>query len=112
VSHANLERVEDPTRELVESRSTLQALTGQQVELFSFPYGAHHRQLVERCREAGYRRVFTTQPVPVRYGDDPFVIGRVPVGPDDWWWEFRLKLCGAYRWMPAASAVKRRLRRS
>jgi peptidoglycan/xylan/chitin deacetylase (PgdA/CDA1 family) len=109
VSHPHLRQLDDATTrdELVESRRALESITGQPIELFSFPYGEHSHELVERCREVGYRRVFTTEPIPFRDGDDPFVMGRVAVAPDDWTWEFRLKLLGAYRWMPVASVIKR-----
>jgi hypothetical protein len=38
-----------------------------------------------------------------------FVTGRVGVSPTDWPMEFRLKLAGAYRWLPYAFAWKRRI---
>ena len=81
------------------------------MELFSFPYGSWSPDLVARGREAGYRRLFTSLPVPVLGGEDSSVVGRVSVGPDDWPVEFRLKVLGAYRWVPTASKLKRRLLR-
>ncbi len=36
-------------------------------------------------------------------------MGRVRVDPTDWPLEFHLKLMGAYRWLPMAIALKRRL---
>jgi hypothetical protein len=40
---------------------------------------------------------------------DEFVTGRIDVQPTDWQIEFRLKVLGAYRWLPHAFAVKRAL---
>ena len=54
--------VEDATREIVESRRELESLTGERVTLFSFPFGLYNAELVGLCREAGYRRAFTTVP--------------------------------------------------
>jgi hypothetical protein len=39
-----------------------------------------------------------------------FVLGRISVEPTDWALEFRLKLLGAYRWLPQAIALKRKLK--
>jgi len=38
------------------------------------------------------------------------LIGRVDVQPTDWDVEFKLKICGAYRWVRRASAWKRKVR--
>jgi hypothetical protein len=39
------------------------------------------------------------------------VAGRVAVSPGDWKLEFRLKLRGAYAWLPVAIKVKAQVRR-
>jgi peptidoglycan/xylan/chitin deacetylase (PgdA/CDA1 family) len=97
--------------ELSNSRTALESITGGPVTLFAMPYGGHNDDVIARCRKAGYERVFTSSSIPVREGEDPFVVGRVAVTPDDWKWEFRLKLLGAYQWVPAASVVKQWLMR-
>lgn len=101
----------DARRELGESRRILESLAGRRVDLFSFPYGGFTAELVGWCAEAGYARVFTTQPVYAFADDREFVTGRVPVSPHDSRLEFRLKLLGAYRWLPRGVAVKRQVRR-
>jgi len=95
--------------ELLESRARLEELLNRPVNLFSFPHGAFNKELIQWCREAGYARVFTILPVPAFSRPDEFVTGRVSVDPTDWPLEFRLKLLGAYRWLPIAFALKRRL---
>ena len=93
-------------REIVESRSRLQELVGREISLFSFPYGAFDNRLICLCREAGYERVFTTIPAPIRGPE--FVVGRTPAAATDSKLEFHLKLAGAYRWVGFASSLKAR----
>jgi len=95
-------------RELSESRAKLEEMLRHPVTTLSFPFGAFNEDLVHMCRDAGYERVFTTLPV-MAFGNGEFVTGRVPAEPTDWPLEFRLKLVGAYRWLPYAFAIKKRL---
>lgn len=95
--------------EIGESRLQLERLLKRGIRLFSFPYGEQSHELVQRCREAGYERVFTSQPCSAFLEPDEFVIGRIDVQSTDWQIEFRLKVLGAYRWLPHAFAVKRAL---
>jgi peptidoglycan/xylan/chitin deacetylase (PgdA/CDA1 family) len=95
--------------ELRDSREQLERLLQRPVTLFSFPYGAFDEALVTWAREAGYERVFTTLPMRAFEVPAQFSFGRVRVDPTDWPLEFRLKIMGAYGWLPAAIAVKRRL---
>jgi peptidoglycan/xylan/chitin deacetylase (PgdA/CDA1 family) len=96
-------------REIEESRMKLQEMLGRQVNEFSFPFGDFNERMVEFCREAGYDRVYTTLPGFAPEGPNDFVVGRVRVDPTDWPLEFRLKLAGAYRWLPMAFKLKRRI---
>jgi len=109
-SHAVMTSLSEPeaSRELRDSRAQLAAILGHDVTMFCFPYGAYSGPLIPLCREAGYARVFTCDPESAVAPD--FVVGRVRVDPTDWPLEFHLKLMGAYRWLPAAIALKRRLR--
>jgi peptidoglycan/xylan/chitin deacetylase (PgdA/CDA1 family) len=112
LTHPNLTRVAiaEATRQICDSRTVLREILGREVSLFSFPYGAFNEDLIKCCREAGYERVFTSLPIPGLINSGEFVLGRVSVEPTDWALEFRLKLLGAYRWLPSAIALKRRLR--
>ena len=100
---------EDARREISESRATLERILNKEIKLFSFPYGAFNTKLVEWCREAGYERVFNILPTLALSDPREFVSGRVSVEPTDWSLEFRLKLLGAYRWLPVAFALKRKM---
>lgn len=95
--------------ELTQSRRDLMALTGRPVRLFAAPFGDHDAATDALCREAGYERIFTIEPVPVMVARNPFACGRVEVQPADGALEFLLKAWGSYRWMAFASAVKRSL---
>lgn len=93
--------------EVLESRAMLEKLLERKVSLFSFPYGAWNDNLARLCREAGYERVFTIEPVLALTKPNEFVTGWVSVEPSDWPVEFLLKLLGAYRWLSSASILKR-----
>jgi peptidoglycan/xylan/chitin deacetylase (PgdA/CDA1 family) len=97
--------------QIQESRVELEKLFHREIKLFSFPYGAVNRRLVEMCRQAGYERVFSVLPVAAFTEPDEFVTGRIAVNPTDWELEFRLKILGAYQWLPKVIALKRKLRR-
>ena len=109
-SHAKMTALseQEASSELRESRGQLVGILGHDVTMFCFPYGAYTDALIPICREAGYDRVFTCVPEPAIQSE--FVVGRVRVDPTDWPLEFHLKLMGAYRWLPMAIALKRRLR--
>jgi peptidoglycan/xylan/chitin deacetylase (PgdA/CDA1 family) len=96
--------------ELVGSREKLAKITNQEITLFSFPYGGFNESVVELCREANYRRVFTALPIFAFSSPNEFVTGRAGTSPLDWPIEFRLKLAGAYRWLPYAFSLKRNIK--
>jgi peptidoglycan/xylan/chitin deacetylase (PgdA/CDA1 family) len=100
---------EGARQELYQSRMKLEALLDRKVTLFSFPFGDFNPRLIEWCREAGYKRVFTSLPVAAFREPASFAMGRVPVNPTDSLLEFRMKVLGAYRWLPHAIVLKRRV---
>jgi peptidoglycan/xylan/chitin deacetylase (PgdA/CDA1 family) len=97
-------------QELSGSRVSLQQILNREIDLLSFPYGGFNDAVVEGCREAGYKRVFTALPAFAFSQPSEFVSGRVGAAPTDWPIEFRLKLAGTFRWLPYAYALKRRIR--
>jgi len=104
----SLER-EEAVKELLESRLQLEKILNRSVTLFSFPFGGFTDELIQLSRQAGYARVFTTLPRLALTGAEQFAVGRIRADTTDWPLEFRLKIAGAYRWLPWAFAVKRRL---
>ena len=112
ISHPRLPEIHDDAakREIIKSKSQLENILGEPVHTFSFPYGAFNEKHLAWSSEAGYQRVFTSLPV-VNYTDsEKFVWGRTSVEPSDWPIEFLLKVHGAYRWLPAAFALKAKFR--
>jgi len=97
-------------QEIIHSREKLEALLHRPVTLFGFPYGSFNASTLRLCRDAGYARVFTTDPTLVPKDASEFVVGRVAVDPWDWRLEFRLKMLGAYSWLPRAGAAKLKLK--
>jgi peptidoglycan/xylan/chitin deacetylase (PgdA/CDA1 family) len=91
------------------SRSKLEEMLGQSVSLLSFPYGAFDERVLGVCREVGYKRVFSALPLFAFSKPGEFLTGRTGVYVSDWPIEFRLKLRGAYRWLPLMFRLKRRL---
>ena len=72
LSRISLERAEF---EVHDFRRQLRSLIGEEVELFAFPYGDQNPSvLIELCRQAGYRYVFTAVPgnvilgLPISFG--------------------------------------------
>lgn len=101
---------EDEARiEISASRAELEKLLNRDVKLFSFPYGGENDRLTAICREAGYERVFTILPNLAFTDPQEFVTGRIGVNPTDWALEFRLKILGAYQWLPAVFSWKRKM---
>lgn len=109
MTHARLPSLsqEVAKRELTDSRATLEQVSQRRVTLFSFPHGAFNDSLLKWCREVGYERVFSIEPIMAHPQED--IIGRVSADAGDWNLEFRLKLHGGYRWLPTAFACKRRI---
>lgn len=100
---------EEAMREPVESKEHLQQNLRREVQLFAFPHGVWNEAIVGQCRRAGYQRAFSIDPTVSRSGSSNYVTGRVLVDPSDWEIEFRLKLLGAYQWLPVAYRAKRRI---
>jgi len=96
-------------RQLIESRARLEHITGRPVELLSAPHGDYNVRVLDLAREAGYSRVFTVSPELACLDEGRLCYGRFLTSPRDWRIEFRLKLRGAYCWLPAGSVLKRRL---
>jgi peptidoglycan/xylan/chitin deacetylase (PgdA/CDA1 family) len=111
ITHRNLLSLseEDARRELEGSKLTLEGITGKPLKMIAIPHGAFDGGLLELAKEAGYERAFTILPELAFSRPDEYATGRVDVSPLDWPLEFRLKISGAYRWLPLAFKVKRRL---
>jgi hypothetical protein len=78
--------------------------------MFSFPHGEYNQTHVQLARQAGYERIFTIMPLLAFSEPQEFVTGRVWTAPTDWRLEFRLKMMGAYCWLPFVFSLKRKIK--
>ncbi|MEZ0579077.1 polysaccharide deacetylase family protein [Nocardioides sp. MH1] len=96
----------DLRRHTTEARAELEALLGEEVRTFAFPYGTHDARVREAVRAAGYRAAFA-----VHDGAGDFAVPRVDVNATDSMLSFRLKLRRSYpalrRALGRAPAVRR-----
>lgn len=99
--------LEHARKEMVDSKETLEKIMGYAIELFSFPHGSFNPPLVNLARECGFSRVFTINPGLAFNTPDEFITDRVHADPGESLLEIRLKLAGAYRWLPKAYAFKK-----
>jgi peptidoglycan/xylan/chitin deacetylase (PgdA/CDA1 family) len=113
MSHANLLTLDGgrAAEEIAASKRELENLLGMEIKAISFPYGAYDPRHVEIAYEAGYEQVYSISPGFAFRAREERVTGRVRADPWDWPLEFRLKISGAYRWLPAAYSLKRIFRR-
>jgi peptidoglycan/xylan/chitin deacetylase (PgdA/CDA1 family) len=112
VSHRNLSLLSEPEArsEILGSKHDLERILNTKVRFLSFPYGNFKSDHVKWAREAGYERVFSISPTLVFSNPRGYITGRVRVDPSDWPIEFRLKLRGAYRWLPWAFSSKHKIK--
>jgi peptidoglycan/xylan/chitin deacetylase (PgdA/CDA1 family) len=111
VSHTDLRLMDETSamNEIQSSKNKLENIIGREVKLLSFPHGAYTDKCIEFARQAGYERVFTIKPTLGLLSLNEFITGRISVSPGDWPFEFKLKVLGAYRWLPWAYCLKRKI---
>lgn len=101
---------EELEEELRQSKSCLEEITGQKVDLVSYPHGSYDSRVLETQTRLGYRLGFSIEPI-ARPGP-PEIYGRMVVEPSDWRLEFALKAAGAYEWLFHYSRLVRQLRKA
>lgn len=111
VTHPNLITIDEKNaiQEISQSKRTLEEILNKSIYLLSFPHGAYNEKIVEMSKEVKYKRVFSNIPSFLFSNNMEYVQGRISVSPDDWMIEYRLKLIGAYRWLPYAVKIKRNI---
>jgi peptidoglycan/xylan/chitin deacetylase (PgdA/CDA1 family) len=98
---------EEIENELRLSAGALSDILQKPVVHFSYPHGVHDDRTEAALIRQGYRSGYTIEPERISSATNPFRRGRFFVSPFDWQIEFRLKLSGAYRWLPAGFMLKR-----
>jgi peptidoglycan/xylan/chitin deacetylase (PgdA/CDA1 family) len=78
-SHAPLSRLADPAAELRLAHRELTAVMGEAPLSMSFPHGRYTTEIVQAARDAGYRLLFTGDPVLNLIGPDGLapMLGRI-----------------------------------
>jgi len=81
VSHKWLPSFDDPAlrRELVDSKAFLEAITGQPVDIFCYPIGAHDKRVQQAAKDAGYVAAVATNPGKAASWHDPYAIKRIKI---------------------------------
>jgi peptidoglycan/xylan/chitin deacetylase (PgdA/CDA1 family) len=106
LSEISLTEAED---EIFLSKKELEDILGVPTETVSFPYGEFEKTHLRMAVQAGYKKAYSILPARIALGRENFLVGRVKVDPADWHMEFVLKTLGAYRWLPVAFEIKRRI---
>lgn len=110
VSHPHLDKIEKNELyfEINESKKRLETILQMPVDTFSIPFGSYNDTVIENIHKAGYNKIFLNVPFTNTKGSDSCQLyGRIDVSPDDWDIEFRLKLLGAYEWLPIGIYIKK-----
>lgn len=97
-------------RQASDSRKALEDICGVAVDEFAFPYGSLDDAALDAVGRAGYRHAYSVTPQTIRAGGHAMLRGRTAAEPSDGLDLFRLKMAGAFAWMPLASALKRAIR--
>jgi peptidoglycan/xylan/chitin deacetylase (PgdA/CDA1 family) len=112
VTHLNLTEIDanSATRELVDSKETLEQILGRKVNLLSFPHGAYNQKIIDLSKSANYDHVFSNIPTFSFSNNGDYLMSRISISLDDWMIEFRLKILGAYQWLSFAVKLKHRIK--
>jgi peptidoglycan/xylan/chitin deacetylase (PgdA/CDA1 family) len=110
-THPNLLQIsrDEARKEIIQSKRELEDVLNTPIEVISFPEGDFNNTHIDMAIQAGYKNAYSILPEMIHAGSDSFIRGRVKVDPSDWRLEYRLKLLGAYRWLPIAFLIKQRL---
>lgn len=100
VNHSNSRNLTDEAflQEIAESRRVLEDIAGHSITTFSFPHGKYLERHLAIAASAGYKRVFSIEPLLEKEPCTAFLLGRISINPEDWTIECFLKIAGAYRW--------------
>lgn len=90
---------ETVTVEMSESRQRLQAITGQRVDFFAYPFGEYPDGYAEQCRAAGYRGAVSIFSAARTVAADRYCMRRVLIHEGDRGMRFDIKLGLRYLWL-------------
>ncbi len=97
---------EEIRREVRESKSRLEDLTGAPVRCFAYPFGAHDARVRRLVAEAGYELALSTE-AGLSYWEDPLRLRRVEINGCDSLFDFQCKLWfGRSPWQQIAERLR------
>ena len=111
-THHNLlqSNTDEAKKEIIQSKKELEEIMNTPIEAISFPHGDFNQTHIDMAIRAGYKHSYSILPELIHADVNNFIRGRVKVDPSDWPVEYRLKLLGAYRWLPLAFGLKKYLK--
>lgn len=108
LNHLDLTRTDvDVGYELKKSKQYLEEFLEVPIDLLAYPYGRSNEVVHLLAKQAGFKRVFNSDPIS---NEDDFLMGRVNCSPNDWTIEFKLKIYGAYQWLPYLIRLKAKIK--
>lgn len=113
VTHRHLGsiRKKEVQAELALSKRDLEEITGQDIHLFSFPYGSYNSETINLAKTEGYKRIFLNVPKKPGRNSDDIVFGRIDISLRDWPIEYKLKFRGGYEWLSCIFMIKKKLKK-
>lgn len=85
--------------EIFSSKSYLEDLTGKEISLFSYPFGAYNNLVKSSVRSAGYKLAFTSNFNVNNFKQDRFLLNRNEIWSTDNLKFFKQKLDGDWDWL-------------
>jgi len=112
INHSHLPELNenDAMNEINNSRLFLEKKLNCKIKYIAFPFGEYNEKIIDLCKKSNYEQVFTIDTYSPYSSTDAYERGRVAIDPWDWTIEYRLKILGAYSWMPYASKIKRKIK--
>lgn len=109
ITHRRCDKLtkEELTKELFESKKTIEERLEANCEYLCWPKGKYTPQAIEAAKQAGYKGLFTTENGVVKPGEDPFHIKRIVVKDKVQWFKTRLKIYTSPLWADIYTRIKK-----
>lgn len=82
-THSNLIRIpiQEAKNEILQSKSILEKICNQKIDVFAFPFGYYTTELIEYCLEIGYKKVLLVDYYNIDEKNDAFTQNRFVINP-------------------------------
>lgn len=91
-SHLDTLSYEEQLKELKESKSTLESITGKEVISVAYPFGDYNEDSIKAAKEAGYSLAFTTNKGYAKRDTNPLSLNRIYVSSTNTFEDFKERL--------------------